>query len=143
MSSEGGFSVVDDGFFTAGKPYFHDIEADGDAAIQESQPVPGTAAQQFAFSPVHGSGGRTVCQGGIAFHLDEYQYIALTADDIHLTGISPAEVSPQHAEPLCAQPRCGYQLTVFAYVAACGRGIRSPGAAPSVQQVQTCGDDVA
>ena len=90
LSSEGGFSVVDDGFFTAGKPYFHDIEADGDAAIQESQPVPGTAAQQFAFSPVHGSGGRAVCQGGIAFHLDEYQYIALTADDIHLTGISPA-----------------------------------------------------
>ncbi len=104
VSGEGSFPVVNDGFFAGGKPHFHDIETDGDAAVQKAQPVAGTAAQQFAFSPVHSPGRRTMSESGITFYLDEYQYIAITAHDIYLTGIAPAEVTPQHTEPLCTQP---------------------------------------
>ena len=75
-------------------------------------------------------------------HLDKHEGIPLAADDIHLTGAPVAKVAPQYFHPLSAQPGGSNQLGIFTPIAHRGRSIRTPGAAPFVQLVQTSGDDV-
>lgn len=77
-----------------------------------------------------------------AFHLSKHKSISLSADNINLTGAPAAEISAQDFYSPGAQPGGCHQFSVGAAVANRRRCLRIPGAAPSVQQVQTSGDDV-
>lgn len=142
VQGEGCFAAGDGWGGIRSQENFHDIEAYGDAIPQEAKPIARAAAQQPALAAIDGAGWGTVFRVDGALHLNKYENIALSANDIHLAGVSVAEVVPQYFCPMSAQPGGGNQLGVFTPVAHRGRGIRIPGAAPSVQQVQTSGDDV-
>ena len=139
---KGGFAVGDDGGGICSQDDFHDVESDGYGISQQAEPVASATAQQSAFAAVDGACGGAVLRSDGALHLDEHKGIAIAADDIHLTGAAVAEVVPQYFQTVGAQPGGGYQLGVGSPITGRRRGIRIPRAAPSVQQVQTSGDDV-
>ena len=122
---------------------FYHIKACFDFLLrtEEAQPVEQAHAQKAAFGGIdHAYGGATAVAGG-AFHLYGYQGIAMAAHEVELTTFTPAPVTAQHLEPASTQIRCCHQLAVLAHTGSRGRrGIRAPGAAPFVQQAQTCGD---
>lgn len=97
----------------------------------------------LAFVAVYRAGGGPGIGGGGGFHLAKDEDIALAAHEVNFAGIPPAEIAAQDAHTMSAHPRGRHQLTVLAYVGGIGAGIRIPAAAPSVQQAQTSGDDVA
>lgn len=142
MQGKGGFATGDDGGAIRSQDDFYDVEAYGDGIPEEAKPISSATAQQSALAAVDGAGGAAVLRVDGALHLGKHEGIALAADDIHLAGVSIAEVSPQYFRSMSAQPGGCNQLGILAAVAHRGRGIRIPGAAPSVQQVQTSGDDV-
>ena len=142
MQGKGGFATGDDGGGIRSQEYFHDIKAYGDGIPEETKPVARATAQQSALASVDGAGWGAVLRMDGALYLDKHEGIGLAADDIHLAGVSVAEVAPQHFRSMSAQPGGCNQLGILAPIMHRGRGIRIPGAAPSVQQVQTSGDDV-
>ena len=98
-------------------------------------------AQEAAFGGIDHAHGGTAAVAGGAFDLYGYQGIAMAAHEVELAALAPAPVTAQHLEPMRTQERCGHQLAVLAHTGGGGRrGIRAPGAAPFVQQAQTCGD---
>ena len=126
-----------------GEPNFYDIEAVGDTAAKELEPAAGTAAEASALVAVDSAGGCPGIGRGGGFYLAEDEGIAPAAHEVDFAGIAPAEVGAQYTHAMGPHPRGRHKLTVLAYVVGRGAGIRSPGAAPSVQQVQTSGDGVA
>ncbi len=135
--------VANSRFLSSGEPDFEDIEADGHLAPEELEPAASATALFLAFEAVNGAGRRTRIGGGSRFHLAKDECIPLAAHEINLPSITPAKIMAQHAHTMRAHPRCRHQLTVLAHISRIGSGIRIPAAAPSVQQVQTSGDDVA
>ena len=142
VPGEGGFAAGDGRGGIRSQEYFYDIEAYGDGIPEETKPVARATAQQPTLAAIDGPGGGAVLRMDGALHFDKHEGVALAADDIHLAGVSIAEVSPQYFRSMSAQPGGCNQLGILSPVTHRGRGIRIPGAAPSVQQVQTSGDDV-
>lgn len=139
---KGVFAMGDNGDGIRPQEDFHDIEAYGDGVSEEAKPVARTEAQQPALAAIDGAGGGAVLRVDSTLHLDKHEGITLSADDIHLAGSPVAKVAPQHPRPMSTQPGGSNQLSILSPVTYRGRGIRIPGAAPSVQQAQTSGDDV-
>lgn len=130
-------------FLAGGEPHLNDIEADGDLLAQELQPAQSSAALFLAFESIHRAGRSSGIRRGGGFHLAKDEGIPLPANKVNFAGISPAKIVPQHAHAMGSSPRGRHQLPVLAYISGIGAGIRIPVAAPSVQQAQTSGDDVA
>lgn len=142
VQGEGCFAADDGRGGIRSQEDFHDIKAYRDGIPEETKPVARATAQQPTLAAIDGAGGGAVLRVDGALNLNKHEGVALAADDIHLAGVSVAEVSPQHFRSMSAQPGGSNQLGVLSPVTHRGRGIRIPGAAPSVQQVQTSGDDV-
>ena len=144
VHAKGVLVVVDNRFLSTDEIDFDDVETRRDVvAFEKTEPVSQTAAQQFAFSSVYSAHGGTAGRGGRALYLAGYEGVSLAAHDVDFAASSFTEVAVEHLVAMSPQVGGRYQLTIFSEVGGGGRGVRVPGAAPFVQQVQTSGDGVA
>ena len=130
-------------FLSGGEEHLEHIHAHGHLAAEAAEPEPGGAADEFALVVVHAAGGAAAAGAHGAFHLGKDEQVALAAHEVELAAGPHAPAVAQHLVALRAQPRGRHQLAIFAQVAAAGAARLRPGAAPAVQQAQTCGDGVS
>ena len=126
-----------------GEEHLEHIHAHGHLAAEAAEPEAGGAADELALVVVHAAGGAAAAGAHGAFHLGKDEQVALAAHKVELAAGPHAPAVAQHLVALRAQPRGRHQLAIFAQVATAGAARLRPGAAPAVQQAQTCGDGVS
>ena len=143
FEGEGVLLPLDEGALLCPEVDFDDVETDGNAAPEQLEPVVRAYAQKAPLGVVYGARRRTGCGGDGAFHLADDERIPLSRYEIKLAAAPPAEPAAQYTQAPSTQVRLCHQLCVISPVLRIGYGIRTPGAAQPVQQVQTSGDGVA
>ncbi len=142
MQTECSFAAGYGGRSCAVQKNIHYIKAHGNGKSEHVEPVMRPAAQETALTAVDGAGGSPVLRVNGAFYLNKDKSVSLSAYQINFSGASAAKIAAQDFEPVSPQPGSCHQLSVSTTIAYRRRSIRIPGAVPSVQQVQTSGDDV-
>lgn len=127
----------------SGKNNFNNIKAYGNIFTQKEQPVSSASPDKIPFSFVDLARRRAHELVTGAFDFRENESILLSADDIDFAPVPSAEVAPQNDEAASSKPAGSDQFAVATEKRAVRDISGGPRAAPSVQQVQTCGDDVA